>query len=1449
MSELIPVNINKKKHESKPIRAGVAGLLTGIVEAPLFLGQIAETVATLPFNALRDKGLKETWEDSSIGKMRDTTEDVIHNVIGANQPENQDQNERRARFAGELVPIIASGGTKGLLKAPKAITNALTKGARKKAQQAFRTVATNNMNKFTDKSKRLSVLYESNKGYSSPELRKFLNDSNVSQFNSKNSQFFAPFGEARQAALKVGDKGSFLKEMLLLPGVQVQKTSQLLPKHLKFGVHTPDEISKALKAVRTEQALQLAGQTVAPLAIYEALAAYNNAEGLVGDYSDSLDQTMNKQESDWLTPLAILGLSAFGMHYGGKKLQQMYGTEYEQLMHAHKTRITEKRLRNINFENLPADQQTTNSLSTNFYNNTAFLDDPRFSYMFNDLDKANMRYDTTTSINSILQTGYPNIAKDNIKPMEIYNNLADLHTHHPEEWKKLEDYLDTNNKIASYINNHNISTQGELNFKKYTYMDDTNLPIVLRNDEVLQQLRQNSRTLRKELEANPVLKKILQDISRDSDIRLDLAVKSGRIPKVEADYLRKNYTVDGYYSYKPFMAQKPDKSIAQIIKNTALSQEFLDDVPLYGRVLRNLDQEAMSYTDTYLGSVMRDLEYAQKNSRIKAMINGMDQQYITLEQINKEVGNVKESLNAIIEKIKDPSTDEIDLLQLERSKDKLTGLKKQLEQKALNLTHIEYMGYIKPFTRGEIKLSTTPYNWFNQQKYKPLQNINTFASTHRKHDDIVKEIQNYKSSNNMVMFTDDQGISHYFRVNPLLKRAIDMSPDLPNAFGLAMLRLKRIKQEFTTGAYNPLFAVTSAVYGLQETMTALPRILAKPAKFSDYMDTIKYNYQAFRLQLARNLKQSIVNDWKSEWIRTFGDMTQSSMSAKYTDAMIRKMELDIENCLMTKFERAGAVAYRYPEGMKNTQYPLSMDSSYTQKMKRELHNVWGAKKAIKCAQFVDYCTDALRNSSTIGAMLQLNAKNKFQNMTDMRMAVEQVSKYITDTKKSGIHVGIIGNILGFIGKYIPYGRVCINSIGAKLESLHAGDGIEFLKAAKNRIAGSKNTWAEVAHMTKLGATGLLGNQYLQSLYFTALIPTTAAYLWNHLSTENKQDYYTFSDYNKSSRLMLTNFYGKGKHLVIPMDQEIGVACKLYETMLDSVLNLSKDNGTDPAFQQSRVLGMAIARSLNLEDMVVPEVLLNSAGLTTNFDIGSGQDMISPLPMNQTNLDGSQTALQNGIMSQEAHAIINTMFGAVGKSLANGAEQFNIGARDVSITQGVKDFLTRSGEIDTSAIPFLPTSKVSVKGTTQTAQLVKNKIETIDKLRKLNTFNATDATMVGKSGAKVKANIMQPTLDPKLQFASQVAQVAVPYYNQKIKPIYDKISGIYKQIAAYNATGRDQFGKIVDAMDRWKYQQNKTKEVQQIYKQLYFEFEKLENILTNQFNRDIVLLEFNSLQGV
>ncbi|MBO7694934.1 MAG: hypothetical protein J6T10_20140 [Methanobrevibacter sp.] len=1440
MDDLTPVYINpdKKPHESRPIRTAIGGALSGIADIPLLLRTGVNTLTKIPYKFMfQGKTPGEVFRDELAQQEKDT--DMIYKFVGGTPRSEQNKTERRADFIGDMIPTIGTAGMYGLVKTPIKV------GLNKAAKKTFREVAKESMKQGATKAQRMALLHQANKGMQ-PMMQKFMKNG-VQDFSGG---AFNPtiLGSARKAALETKNPVRSIAEYML-PGIQVTKSEKLLPKFLKEGINSADDVAKAMKNVRKAQALEGGAQLIGNLGLYETMSAITKQDGLIGDYSDTLEHDMHKQESNWLVPAAIAATTLFGMHFSGKKLQQLYGTEYKNLIKDFKAQQTEYNLRNKHYENMPTIKQTDNNLATNMYDNTAFLDDDRFSYMFNPLDKANMRYDVTTSVNSVMSTGYPDVKGANIKPVELYNSMADLNKFHPKEWQTLEEYLDTNNKIASYINNHNIKNIGEDNFAKFTYMDDTNLPVILRNDPILQNLRQTSRNLRKQIDTNPVLKKLADDISLDSEIRLKMGVDSGRITPDEAQYLRKNYTVDGYYSYKPFVEQVPDKSIVDSIKDYTLAKELTQDAPMLGRVLRNTDQIAKSYTDTYLGSVMSDLKYAQKNSRIKAMIHaGFPRQFETIEQLSKEIGSAKETLRAIDERLLQSDVSDTAITKLGKTREKAERNLKELEQKALNLTHIEYLGSIKPRNHGTVTLATTPYEYLNRTKPPRINNVMSYADKHLKKD-VIKDIQNYKTSKDVLMFTDANGEQHFFKVNPLLKQAVDLSPDLPNAFGLAMLRLKRTKQEFTTGAFNPMFAPTSAIFGLQESLAALPRLLSRPAKFKDYIDAIKFNGKAVKLQMARDMQQNIVNEWKSEWIHTMGDMSQSPMGKKYTEDMIRKMEVDIEDCLLTKFERAGAVAYRYPEGLKNTQYPLSMDMNLTQKLKRKLYDVWGAKKAIKCGQYIDYCTEALRNASTVGAMLHLKAVKNLQNSKDFRVAADLVSKNITDTKKAGIHVGAAGNILGFIGKYLPYGRVGINSIGAKLEALHAGDGITFLKAAKNQIKNADNTWGEVAHMVQLGATGLLGNQYLQSLYYTALIPTLGCYLWNHLSQENKQDYYTLSDYNKASKLTLANFYGKGKHLTIPLDQEVGVACKLYETMLDSILNLSKDNGVDPAFQNSRLLGIAMARSFNLEDMVVPEVLLNSAGMTSNFDIGSGGSLLDKLPMNQTNLDGSQTALQNGLMSQESHAIINTIFGAVGKSLANGAEQFNIGARDVGIGQGLKDFVTSTMQKDSRPIPFMPNSMMGVRAMTQTAQNVKGKIDTIDKLRKLNTFNSIDPTLVGKKGSKVQANIPQPTLDPKLQFASQVAQVAVPYYNDKIKPIYDQVNGIYKQIAAYNATGRDQFGNVVGTMDRWKYQQAKIKEVQQIYKQLYFEFEKLENILTNQFNRDINLTEFNNLQGV
>lgn len=1369
----------KPKHNSKPVRAAVAGLFSLPGDFASILGLASTGIATL-FN---DKSFSENLQKSTLDRLGTAWVEGTHNILGANQRHEQDSTEKFAAFLPNLLNWSKAFGSGvravGMAGAKKAFKQSL------KEQLAKASTAT---------------------------ARK-----NVLLRNAKSAPLL---GEAKKAAYKHYNKA---QDRLgwVLPGIQVTPSKQLKQYYKGTGL-TKEQITRA---VRNKRFKEIKDQVGLALAVEEGQNYFGDQVGIFGDYRDKtmqnpMDFAVERAQNDSIlsniTPAVVTLGGAFLTYKGLRKL-------------------TQKNLKNVISDNIEATAKTfdnrrfmsnadpnlNKNVTANLVDKTNIWDDPAFSHLASPETEAIMRQDVPSVVQTAYNTGdFGYDIAPVTAPRQHVIELRSLADTQPELSKKLHELLQLDNNIQQY------------------YLDaiDHSADSKLFDIDVL---KQKHRLLYKELQENPATRKILKDISDIDKARLQIDVISGAITRKRAQELLQNRNVEGFFSYIPRKA----------VTEKDMGDKITDTFAGYNRenpaVMDRYHQREGFRIRTDLADRLEFFETNVKTSLYDAKINTIKSQVIPdmLQNQLKEQDRI-----------------------LKKSSEYLTELKnaelaKKIKQDGINSIRIKYIGRKNDFIskNGVTGVNEPSRNAFSILN-KPVDSTapkyireSSVAGLPTDTTDFLRKIDNAKSKNSLVSYKDTDGYEYFFEVSPLIHKALDLSPEMSGFLGKYATQAKNIMQSVTTGPYNPVFAATTAVYSYTESLTALPVLMKQLSlgdfkAFRDSFDLIKANIKAFKEHYTMLKTQDIVDTWHAEFVRVNGDLKASPILKEYSEAQIQEMTHKLNNCLLSDLGRAGATTTRLPSTTSYKAYELKPDMTYTTKFMNLVHQKFGAVRGTKAIKTVGFIQEALKSAGNTGLFLHLAGKKGFTNSKQYQQLTNTITKFITDSSRSGNYEHVFGELVGSIAKYVPFGRVFVSSLAAKGNASGAIKGAKFLRTATAQIKKSDTKVIDVLTQLSLGAEQLKSNRYLQGLIVTAGMPAIIGYLWNHSTDSKRNNYYSLSAYDRAGKFILTDFFGEGRHLTIPMEQEVGAVTKVVETMLDSLLHGSSMQDADPNFKQSTILMQALARSLNVEDLIYPELLLNAYGYQTNFGVG-GSSAISPLAPNQKNLDGSETALQNGVFSQEARAMINTIFGALGTATAHGIEQANIGIRDVGLAQGTKDFLNTMLQRNAKSIPLLPMSnKLTYKASNDTQQANKLKQNTIEKLRKIRNYNQNIGSFGRRSGNKLQNHAEIKPIPGSLSFAQQVAEYAVPEYNQKIAPIFDKISSTYKQIAAYNATGRDRTGRIVDAGDRFEYQQRKNRETQELHKKAYQAFKMLEFDLTNKFGRDISLLDLDNLKG-
>ena len=1435
----------RKDHESKPIRAGIASVFS--LPGNIIQGLGLATSGLSKLNPFNDKTFAENVQDSTLFNAGSWLVNKTHDVFGANRPEDQDKSEQVASFVGDLVPTIATLGSYGVVKLPATVAGKASnvlgrKLVTKKAKQKLQTLAKEGLEKAgLDKTARLEALKQA-------------------KIKTKDT-FFHPVLAGRD---------------MLLPGIQVPRTESLVRNNVLHGM-SRDE---ALKAARKTQLLSGGIQVGANVGAYEGLAALADGEGLIGDYRDepetyNLEQQLDKEESNRLLPAVLLGL---GSYVGAKYASKLMGSTVDSVKQANKKIAEEANL----VKQITPNKKVNDTIASSWSDKTTIMDNPEFNYLFPDEDvKGLIRADRPTEIQAMYNTGNVGHGIENTIPFrEVDHELNILRNENPQLHQQIEDLLSMDNEIQSTF--HDLFIKGQKDIKQIDYSVFTHMDDYLKDPNMSDSLADyitKRNDLYNTLIQNPQAKKVLDDISKVSKTLLDLEHKIGKLNNAEYLYNLDNHTVNGYFSYKPRIAAEiPDQTFQEFKDRLALAKKqgtlstktVLNDPyvkQLFGNPFKKVNdflftKEISKKSPSPIGFARTDFHPGMKTMSYTDVFEYMVKTTLNNATENSIKRTVLPRILATQEKFLNTRFNDLLVSRLKN----FAGFKKldvirDTVNDADNATRVKYLGSRDVRIDSQVQAPTDVFSYLNKKKSYDNETLfeNKFRlsqGNYKNTGNITRLIErggNPERNTKVVSFFTEDGREHFFEVHKLIGNMLDFAPESLSLMQNVFKSSKQTLQQFTTGNYNPMFAPRSAIFSAFEGLTALPVIMAKNGldynMIKDSYALIRANIKAAKMRYTNQATQNIIDSYKRA--KFIGDENNPILS-KYTDDVIAKMEKDLHETFLSKAERAGAVTFKYSTELSDRTYKLNAKKPISSKLVDVINKRFG-HKASQTLQMLGVVQECLRNAGNDGMLLLLAGKKGVTDVKGLRQIADTISKNITDSKRVGNYSGFFGAFIGGVARYVPYGNVMIQSIAAKLHAANAKSGYEFLKTAAKQVKNSDKKVIDIFAQLQIGAESLKNNKFVHGLVATAGIPAVICYLWNHSTDEKRNSYYKLSDYDKASQYIFTNFFGEGRHLSIPVDQEVGVVAKLVETMMDSILLGSKMQDQDPAFEQQRLIMQALSRSLNIENLVYPEVILNMSGYQSNFgpSNAAGDSFISPLPPNQTNLDGSKTSIQNGIFSQEARATINTIFGSLGSALIGGMEQANIGTRDVDMLQGAADFASGMSRPLLKSLPFIPMgNKFTLRSANQTQQQNKIMQNTIQSLRKLRTFveNNNNSQFGRRSNGKVDNMAAIKPLSPDLQYALQIANVAVPAYNERIAPYFDHISAIYKQIAAFNATGRDRFGNIVNADDRFTFQQKQNERIQKIHAKIYEEFKNLEQQLTNTFNRDISLDDFDKLKG-
>lgn len=1371
--EISKIVSEKEQKSTEPgvIRNALGGLFSGLATTITDLGALGEMypkavegltrAAIDPKYSLKDAAI-DTIVDNKNLQASTYIDESIRDLMGLKHQEDLSGTEQLASISGELLPIIASGGSKGLIKVGKGLQKRVLRSAKKKAIDA-------------------------GKALSSKEIKDISNKTD-------------------------------LATGLLLPGVQITKG-----------------------ASKGQQAFELATQVGIPLGINEAVRAGAGQEGIFNDYTPIKNQQISlindkrrikgkdfvedlapgvidtynldniaaeeNKKSEKLKNAALVGGAVLGSIAAGRKLRSLFGKELK--VSLDNTKNTEDFIDNLDLKT-KLDMTTADrfAFKTKAVENKLLSEETANSLAQDMHSKINSAFNTGNLGDGVELSFSPQGTYDKLRTLKLTDNLA---------YSNIEQFIELNSILQDETNRFNkYLNKGTTDLSPNEYLDKK-LAGDLQNDDMVNysdpKYLQKQANIRKELlnriNKNPVTKQILNEISQIGDALLKKMENSNMFSLEELESLRKNRTVDNLFIYKPRVLDNK-KSVYQRLlnyllektpykRNQVTNDAFRGEMPL---------NNAKNYLDVFENNFKQTLLEIHNNTIIRKSIKEMeDGSYV---KINKALDNFDTELAEKTEKLLDKG----------QSFD-VRGLVNKYQKSIQDLFAARPIGSVK--INSTNNMHNTPRNIFdllNRPKNDKNALHNAIENTLSQKNAKIKEaIKDRKTANNIISFKEN-GIEYFYEVDPYIKSAFELNSELPSMFAKVMKDMKNVVQTTITGKLNPAFSVPSTLMSTHEGLTLLPTLAKKLNLASDEVSRIGY-----LKEFATSYKDLLVNDVLTNTMRKYNkalvlnkDIPNGPLSKFIQKVNIDEVQAKLKSSLLTQIKESGGASAKPFNTNEGIFYTLNENTKFSDNIEKFLLKHDGINGAVQKIKMLDYLQQSLRESPSLaltryfGKATGAIKDNKIVDPKKLAEVIDIIGTNTANVGRSGVGSGLAGGFAKFIENYVPYGNVMIKSLAPKVRASGIASGIENISQTIADAFDPKVRYIDILKRIQQNSSELIKNKFVEGLLVTSLMPSTIQYVWNHGSQENIEDFYALSDYEKASKFILVNFFGKGRHLSLAKDQEVALADTLYTTMLDGIIGMSRYNPQDPAFEQSRLITQSLARSVGLDSIPALDIIANVSGKDINLNIFSDEPFITDLSRNKINSDMSETAYQNGLLNQETSALIRSLFGIVGSTLLGSVEEANVGSQnDTGIedaTQSIVDNLTKSARI-------LTTTK-NISSYNQTSKAVYNKQNLINKIASVSNKNEKQ---------------------------QEIYETVKTYNRNRIKPLHDAITEMRKSINSVRSTGRMADGTVLDYDGRKAEANEMNKKLQKLFTKEYKEFENLDKLLEQMYGKGITLQNF------
>lgn len=1366
-------NLNRNE-ESNLVKNFFAGLGSGLATVPSGLVALGEAVprtaealtraAIDPNVNVKDALVNSLIENKSL-ELTGKIDDFVREKISGKSYEELNPNEQMASLGGELLPLFASGGSKGLVKVGDFVRKSALKAAKKEAVNAGKALSS-------------------------------------------------------QAIKNLSNKAD-LASNLLLPGVQITKN-----------------------APKAQQLAEVGIQTAIPLGMNELTRAGLEQEGIIGDYSkkdndkvtlikdkkrigkkkfvEDLDEgviqeyTIDNQQqdesavSDTLKNTALFGAAVLGSAAGVRKLRSLFTKEIDQIS---------KPVQDAEnfYDSLPLSERLDTSIADRF----AFRQKAVDEGLLKEETANTLAQDMHSKINSAFNTGkLSDEVQLSFSPQSTYDKLHALKLYRENDYKHIEDFLELNSLLQDEANTYN-KFYGYTNLSTDDYIKSVlegnitkDAENMLSSKGKIASIIKNRKNLLDVINSNPETKQILQEISDIGKGLLDVMDKSNMFSKTEMEYLKKNRTFDGLFLYKPRIADT-NKTIKERLRNYLLTDTPYNEYGVADMSTRGKSSitKAKNYLDVFEQNFKQTLldihDNTVKRNALKQMAEGSFAKVSQkIDEYDTEIKNLGDALMDSFNTGK---------------KVKITDIKKLTND---YIKQIDKLFTARPI--GSYRISDNsidivkPKSLFDLLNKPKKENNGLYRLLDQNYSqdkgDITKNIKSYRESKDIISFMED-GVEHLYKVDPIIKAAFDLNTSMPSLLAESMKSLKNVVQTTITGSLNPLFSTTSAIMSTHEALTVLPKLVSK-LKDVDGFSRIGYMKEigkSFKDILTNDIVNNIVRAYDKAKIKTYGKM-DTPMTALLDTVNTDWLRSNLKSSLLTQVKEAGGASAKPFNTNRGIYYTLNKNTKLSEKTEKVLAKLYGVNGATQVINIFNYLQQAIREAPSLALTNYLGKasgaikENKIVDLNKMNKVIDTIGTYTANVGKKGSGKGFLGGTAKFVEDYVPYGNVMIKSLAPKVRASGLDKGITNIVQTAMDLYDPNVRYIDILNRIRKNGAELIKNKFVEGLMTISVVPSLISYVWNYGSQQNMNTYHSLSDYDKASKFILTNFFGKDKHLILPKDQEVALSDSIFTTLLDGILGMSRYNEVDPAFQQSKVILQSLARSIGIDSIPALDIVANLSGYDFNLNVIDDRPFITNLKQDNVNRDLSETAYQNGLVNQQTTQLINSILGIFGSTLLGSFEEANVGARNDT---GLEDFGSTLFDRFTKSAQYITGNKA------------------------ISSYNETSKEVYKKQALISKiASVKNKT--PKQE---EVYSLVRNYRRNRIKPIHDNVTELRNSINTVRANGLMSDGSVLDYEGRKAEITNMNKQLQRLFAREYKEYKNLDKLIEQTYGKDINLENF------